>query len=214
MNEPQPVETAAPVGIRRSLDVFDPQPDGVTPYTLEEVLGAAGAVYESLVGFQAALLGCMTPLSLHRQADQARRMTAQATEWFETLDAVREILERDLPLADKFPEGEGLEPEDYEWTGATHSGRSLSPSEILRLNAMVPEWPLQRLTTYRQEVERGDKVPGLIKRRRLDAERAAEEARVLNPGPDASPEQKKAAVSAKRAKTRAANRATKAVGEA
>lgn len=199
----------SPVGANRSLDVFDPQPDGVAPYTLVEVVDAAGAVYESLVEFQKALLGCGTPLNLGRQDGQAEQMKAQAIQWFETLSAVREIVERDLPLADSYPDGDGTVAEEREWTGLSHSGRSLSPAEILRFNALAPEWPFERLTTYRREIQRDAKVPSLISSLRREAEQAAEEAEKVQLGPDATPDQLKAAANAKRAKTRAANKAAK-----
>lgn len=189
---------------RRPVDVFNPEPDGVTPYTLEEVTDAAAAVCESLAGFQDALLGCMTPLALYGQASKAERMAAQATEWLETLSAVREIIECDLPLADSYPEDSGMDPEERDWTGPAHASRSLSPREVLRFNALAPEFPLERLTTYRREVEKGEKVPGLIRKRRYEAARAAEKAEELHLGPDATAEQRKAAANAKRARTRAA----------
>lgn len=211
MNEVTAAESADQTATRRSLDVFDPSPDGVEPYTLAEVADAAGGVYESLLEFQAALLGCTTPLTLHPQNSQAERMVKQAVEWFETLDAVREIVERDLPLADSFPVVDGTVPEDREWTTGGHP---LRLSEIIRLNAMAAERPLGQLTTYRREVESRDLVPGLIARRRFDAERAAAEDAVLHPGPDATPDQRKAAANAKRMKNRAANKAAKADLEA
>lgn len=162
MNEQQPVAEPA----RRPFDVFDPKPYGISPYSLSMMLDAAERVQNALINFQIEMRGCTTPLALRDEADQAAKMFDQANEWANRLDAVRDIIELDLPLASRLPHGG--DDED----GVTWAGQALPPSSIVKMNAMASELPLQSLTTYRRGVD-SSAVPMLVKRYETNAKRAA-----------------------------------------
>ncbi|HEX9089105.1 MAG TPA: hypothetical protein VF867_16565 [Arthrobacter sp.] len=153
----------------RPLDSFDPTPDGVSPYTLGETVDAAVEVLQSLHRFQLALAGCMTPLALEAELKQTRKVAVKASGWAETLARARDIIEGDLPLADtvrvQLPEFDC----DLPWDEMV-----LSPADIVAANTGAAGLPLERLTTYRREIERVPRMPSVIASRR---ERAAKQAR-------------------------------------
>jgi hypothetical protein len=159
---------------RQPFDVFDPRLHGMTPYPLAAAVDAAEAVLNSLVHFQATLLGCTTPLNLRDEEGQAANAAAQAKAWLETLDAARAVIERDLPLFDSLPEHDPDAADEVKW-----GGQLLSPAEIVDLNAATPDQPLHRLTTYRQETADVDSLPPVVRKHLTGAKRAATRARNL-----------------------------------
>lgn len=165
--------STAEKGDRRALDIFDPSVDGHTPHTLEQALRAAQDVLESLARFEVALHGCMTPLDLHGELQQARKAAESAAGWVESLGRTRDIVEGDLPLGDTIECPGELFDFDLPWTGPGNANLVLSPTEIIKLNIQASGLPLERLTTYRRETEGAGKVPSIIRTKRRLAKRNA-----------------------------------------
>jgi hypothetical protein len=153
---------------RTPLDVFDPSGDGHEPHTLAEVIRRGQEVLDSIDSFQAALYGCRTPLSFrteHRELGKLRDLTA------ELLDPIRkaqDILELDLPLATAKAQeaefGDTWAPREGHWG-------TLSAADIIELRLRARQVGPGELTTYRKELGKQPKIPGLIRLQRLKAKR-------------------------------------------
>lgn len=156
---------------RTPLDVFDPTADGHEPHTLADVVQRGQEILDSIDSFQAALLGCMTPLDLATEYGQAQKLRKLASEVVEPVRKARDIIELDLPLAT----GEQALSEDR-WAPPQGSVGTLRPEEILALRLRARQVGPSERTTYRTEVEKQSKIPWLIQRDRRRAAAAARRA--------------------------------------
>lgn len=164
----------APQRERRPLDVFDPTGDGHAPHTLAEVIQRGQDVLDSIDMFHAALYGCMTPLALSGEEREMIRARKRIQE--EVLDPLRkaqDILELDLPLATASALGAVF---GDTWAPPEGSWGTLSPEEILEVRLRSRQVGPEERTTYRVELDKQPKIPGLIRRQRRREERAAREA--------------------------------------
>lgn len=153
---------------RRPLDTFDPTADGFTPHTLEQTVQAACDAVEALARFNEALMGCVTPLQLGSLAAQGRLARRKAEAWVEVLAEARDIIELDLPISDTIDNSdiEGWDPaDDKPWTGPGKP-ETLTPAWIVELRGAAADLPIDRLTSYRREIEKHGPVPELIRRHR------------------------------------------------
>jgi uncharacterized protein YoaH (UPF0181 family) len=155
---------------RRSLDVFDPSADGHDPHTLGEVIQRGQDVLDSIDSLQAALYGCMTPLSFSAEDRELKKLRELASELLEPIRKAQDVLELDLPLATASAQ------EAYfgdTWAPPEGSRGTLSPRDVLELRLRARQVGPDERTTYRLELEKQPKIPGLITLQRRRAERGS-----------------------------------------
>lgn len=153
---------------RRPLDVFDSTADGFAPHTLEQTEQAARDVVQALERFDLALKGCATPLQLGSLRGQGRAARIRAGVWVEELKTARDIIELDLPISDTFPRDDLAfldleEPEPWNREGGLET---LTPAAVIQLRGHTADLPIDRLTSYRREIEKRNPVPAIIRNRR------------------------------------------------
>lgn len=122
----------------------------------------------ALSTYQAALLGCRTPLNLKAQMDAADIFAEHLEATIPELEKARLAIEDDVPLTPRF------ESTGAKWFGPGKEYESacvLSPKQVVYLSVLADRDEVQTSVTYRKAMEQEpDAVPSLIARRR-DAEK-------------------------------------------
>lgn len=148
---------------RRPLDIYDPSPEGITPYTLEETLAAAVKAVNSLHELQAALLGCRTPVNFRPTAHAISKLQATLAQDVEVIRQAKDVIELDRPLGRIEIEGPFEDP----WEDI------LSPHQILQQRLRARQVAAEDTVTYREVVLAADPVPPLVERHQKRAAAAA-----------------------------------------
>lgn len=156
----------------KPFDAFDPSGDGVAPAGLRDLANAASALQATLTDYQSALLGCMTPLNLNTQLQEAETFAEHLATAIPELEKARLAIEDDMPLAPRF------EPTGPKWFGPGKDDEAaaiLSPKQVVYLSVLADRDQAQTPVTYREAMsQEPGAVPSLITRRR-DAEKLLRE---------------------------------------
>lgn len=134
------------------------------------MLAAGQAVLDSLDRLQAALYGCRTPLNFYSENLALKKLRAQAAEVLEPIRNARDIIEMDPPQATIETH---LLPFRESWAPPEGAWGTLSPGAVLDVRLRARLVGPDELTTYRQELEKQPKIPGLIRLQRRRAEHDA-----------------------------------------